>query len=109
MTIDKFDRYYSPPTVPVQTTTMTEDVAPGRLKLTTPFRVCTDMYTDCPSEPVEPKFHYGGSFLLNAVQALQQQDNAAGGPHDELHQYLQAGVESTTDVIGWWGVSPRFI
>ena len=64
-----------------------------------------DIYTDDPSVS-EPSFHYGGTFLLKAVQALQQQDNAAGGPCDELRQYFNAGVETTRDVIGWWGVSP---
>ena len=54
----------------------------------------------------EPSFHYGGSYLLNAIQAIQEQDNAAGGPWDELRQYLKAGAEQTTDIIGWWGVSP---
>ena len=49
----------------------------------------------------EPSFHYGGSYLLNAIQAIQEQDNAAGGPQDELRQYLKAGAEQTTDIIGW--------
>jgi hypothetical protein len=56
----------------------------------------------------EPSFNYGGSFLLSAVHAIQQQDNAAGGPRDELRQYLKAGAEATTDIIGWWGVSLKF-
>jgi hypothetical protein len=55
---------------------------------------------------LEPPYHYGGSFLLNVIQAIQQQDNATGGPQDELRQYLKAGAEPTTDIIGWWGVSP---
>ena len=61
---------------------------------------------DDPASTTEPSFQYGGSFLLNAVCAIQKQDNAAGGPHDELQLYLKAGAETTTDVVGWWGVSP---
>jgi hypothetical protein len=51
----------------------------------------------------KPSFQYGGSFLINAVQALQQQDNTAGGPRDKLYQYLKTGVETMEDAIGWWG------
>jgi hypothetical protein len=53
----------------------------------------------------EPSFHYGGSFLLNTVQASQEQSHVAGGPHDELWQYLNNGAEWTKDIVGWWGVS----
>ena len=53
----------------------------------------------------EPSFHYGGSFLLNAVQAIQEQSYVAGGPRDELWQYLTNGAEQTWDIVGWWGVS----
>ena len=49
--------------------------------------------------------HYGGSFLLNAVQAIQQKDDTFEGPHDELQQYLKARPEYTQDIIVWWGVS----
>jgi hypothetical protein len=42
---------------------------------------------------------------MNAVQAIQQQANTAVGPRDELKHYLKSGAESTTDIIGWWGVS----
>ena len=56
--------------------------------------------------PVSKPFQYGGSFLRSAVQAVQQQDGAIEGPREELQLYLKSGAESTTDVIGWWGVSP---
>jgi hypothetical protein len=56
----------------------------------------------------EPSLNYGRSFLLSTIQALQQQDQAAEGPREELQQYLKTGTESTTDIIGWWGVSPMF-
>lgn len=71
-----------------------------------PLIFCTNVYAiaDGPSTP-EPSFNYGGSFLLSAVHAIQQQDNAAGGPCDELQQYLKAGAEAMADIIGWWGVS----
>lgn len=59
-----------------------------------------------PAPTLRPSFQYGGSFLLNAVQVIQEQDNAAGRPHDELQMYLKAGAKTTTDIVGWWGVSP---
>ena len=43
---------------------------------------------------------------MSAVQAIQQQADTTEGPRDELKQYFKSGVESTTDIIGWWGVSP---
>ena len=58
---------------------------------------------------LRPQFHYGGSFLHTAVQAIQQQDGAAEGPHDELQLYLKSRVESTKDIIGWWGVSTAYL
>jgi hypothetical protein len=51
---------------------------------------------------------YGGSFLLEAVQSFQQEQKAAGSPRDELKLYLESGVESTEDVITWWGVHLTF-
>jgi hypothetical protein len=62
------------------------------------------MFTDgAPAS--RPPFHYGGSFLCKAVQAIQQQDGASEGPCDELHLYLKSGAEFMANVIGWWGVS----
>jgi hypothetical protein len=80
------------------------DVAPGMLYLTS--RCCADIYADRPMSKPSP--FYGGSYLLSTVQAVQQREQEAGGPHDELQQYLKAGVESTKDIIAWWGVSPTF-
>lgn len=57
--------------------------------------------------PISSTPRYGSSFLLEAVQSFQQEEKAAGSPHDELKLYLKSGVESTDDVIAWWGV--RFI
>jgi hypothetical protein len=65
------------------------------------------VYSDSP-QLLEPSPNYGGSFLLNTIQALQQQDQAAEGPREELRQYLKSGTEPTTDVIGWWGVRVFF-
>jgi len=47
---------------------------------------------------------YGSSFLLEAVQSFQQEEQAARSPHSELKLYLESGVESAGDVIAWWGV-----
>jgi hypothetical protein len=57
---------------------------------------------------LKPSPNYGGSYLFNTVQALQQEDQAAGGPRDELRQYLKSGVEIVLDIVGWWGVSLTF-
>jgi hypothetical protein len=81
---------------------MTADTAQGMLCPN--FVFGADAYTDGPSVS-QPPFHYGGSFLMNAVQAIQQQANSIVGPRDELKQYLESGAESTTDIISWWGVS----
>ena len=63
-------------------------------------------FTDGPSAS-QPSLHYGGSYLMNAIQAIQiqQQADTADGSHDELQKYLKSGAESTTDIVGWWGVS----
>jgi hypothetical protein len=36
--------------------------------------------------------------------AFQQEAKAARSPHDELHMFLESGIEQTTDVIQWWGM-----
>ena len=59
---------------------------------------CTDLNTL--ASTLEPSFHYGGSFLLNTVQAIQEQSYVAGGPCDELWQYLANGAEQTRDIVG---------
>jgi hypothetical protein len=94
--------------MPAQTMTTAEDAAPG---MSGPLACIfsADIYADVCSAPTRPTFHYGGSYLLNAVQAIQKQDVTAEGPRDELQQYLKSGVESTTDVVGWWGVSPIYL
>ena len=70
-------------------------------------RVLTaNTFTDGPSL-LQPPLHYGGSYLMNAVQVIQIQQPAdtSNGPQDELQKYLKSGAESTTDIVGWWGVS----
>jgi hypothetical protein len=94
--------------MPTQTMITAEDAAPGMSGLLTCI-LCADIYADVCSAPTRPTFHYRGSYLLKAVQAIQKQDVATEGPHDELQQYLKSGAESTTDVIGWWGVSPIYL
>ena len=61
-------------------------------------------FTDGPSAS-QPSLHYSGSYLMNAVQAIQiqQQADTADGPRDELHKYLKSGAETTADIVGWWG------
>ena len=55
-----------------------------------------------------PAHRYGGSFLFEAIQSLQQEEKATGSPCDELKMYLESGIEQTLDVIGYWGVG-RFV
>ena len=81
----------------------TEETASGMFKLHTSLASHTDIYALASTS--EPSFHYGGSFLLNAVQAIQEQSYVAGGPRDELQQYLNNGAEQMRDIVGWWGVS----
>jgi len=50
-------------------------------------------------------YGYGGPYLLKAVQSFREEEKAANEPHDELTMYLDSGIEPTTDVIEWWGVS----
>ena len=52
-----------------------------------------------------PTHHYGGSFLFEVVQSLQQEEKAAGSPRDELKMYLESRVEPASNVILYWGVS----
>lgn len=56
-----------------------------------------------PSGPTP--YRYGGSFLFDAVQSLRQEEKAIGNPRDELRMYLESGVEETSDVVEYWGVS----
>ncbi|KAM6491794.1 hypothetical protein JOM56_012834 [Amanita muscaria] len=82
--LDKvFDNYYIPPK---------ELPAP------------TEIATTQASTSQVTAFRYGGSFLLEAVQSLQQEEKAAGSPRDELKQYLESGAEPTDNVVAWWGV-----
>jgi len=53
---------------------------------------------------VAPASQYGSSFLLEAVQSFQQEKNVTANPRDELKLYLKSDVESTDNVITWWGV-----
>jgi hypothetical protein len=87
----------------VQTTPTAEDV-PG---MSGPQIVLMANTPTDSSSTLQPSLHYGGSYLMNAVQAIQIQQQAvtADGPCDELQKYLKSGAEPTTDVVGWWGVS----
>ena len=60
------------------------------------------LQTEAPSQPTH---QYGGSYLVQAVQSLQQENLAESSPRDKLARYLKSGPESAPDVIGWWGVS----
>lgn len=57
----------------------------------------------------EPLFQYGGTYLCNAVQSFQQEDTVSRNPCDELHQYLQSDLETTTDILRWWGGKSIFV
>ena len=87
----------------MQSPETTEETPAGMFLLHTSLVSRTD--TNTLASTSEPSFHYGRSFLLNAVQAIQEQSYVAGGPRDELRQYLTNGAEQTRDIVGWWGVS----
>ena len=54
---------------------------------------------DAPDSMLEPSFQYGGSFLLDAVQAIQKQDNTTGGAYDKLQQYLNSQWSAITSIV----------
>ena len=70
----------------------------------------TNTFTDGPFT-LQPSLHYGGSYLMHAVQAIQiqQQADTADGPHDKLQKYLKSRAEPTTDIVHWWGVSLSYL
>jgi hypothetical protein len=51
-----------------------------------------------------PSNRYGGSFLFEAVQSLQQAEKAVGNPRNKLKMYLESGIESPMTAIQYWGV-----
>ncbi|KAJ6454163.1 hypothetical protein C8R45DRAFT_1192136 [Mycena sanguinolenta] len=57
-----------------------------------------------PTTEPAPLRRYGSSYLLDAVNSLQQDDWAKADPRDELKGYLSAPVEKTDNVLFWWGV-----
>jgi hypothetical protein len=83
---DVFDDYYVPPQAPSATSTAPASVAAA-----------------------VPLARYGSSFLLEAVQSFQSQEKTAVNPRDELKRYLNSPVESTDDVIAWWGVRVHYL
>ncbi|KAJ7237609.1 hypothetical protein C8J57DRAFT_1246894 [Mycena rebaudengoi] len=57
-------------------------------------------------QPVEPALHrYGSSYLMDAVNSLQQGDLAQANPRAERDGYISAPVEQVKDVVHWWGSS----
>lgn len=47
---------------------------------------------------------YGSSYLIDAINSLQQDEWARADPRDELKGYLSAPPEKTDQVLQWWGV-----
>jgi hypothetical protein len=80
-----FDEYYVPPQAPSSSTTTRPQPSAAA--------------------PGAPLARYGSSFLLEAVQSFQHKEKSTVNPRDELKQYLGSVVESTDDVVAWWGVS----
>ena len=52
---------------------------------------------------------YGSSFLLDAVNASQQEARARAEPRDELKAYLSTPLEKTDNILHYWGVSDVFV
>jgi hypothetical protein len=63
-----------------------------------------------PSTTVEPSplHRYGSSFLLDAVKSARKDEQVTVQPRDELKQYLAAPLETTENILHWWGVSHIF-
>lgn len=52
---------------------------------------------------------YGHSWMLRAVEARAAADRLKAGTRNELDMYLEAELQETEDIVGWWGVSILFI
>lgn len=57
----------------------------------------------------EPHGTYGYSFMRRAVGGRTAADRSKAGAQDELKSYLKALLVTTSDVVGWWGVSSSFL
>ena len=68
----------------------------------------TDSVQTAASEAT-PIRRYGSSYLMDAVNSLQQDDWARVDPREELKGYLAAPVEKTDNVLHRWGVRDFFI
>ena len=51
---------------------------------------------------------YGQAWVLQAIQTQRVQEQASGDTQAELCAYLDSKLESTDDVVHWWGVSMQF-
>ena len=47
--------------------------------------------------------------MLHAVEEWLAADCLKAGTCDELKPYLDADLEVTSDIVGWWGVSTPFL
>jgi hypothetical protein len=48
--------------------------------------------------------------MLSAIEDRTAADCSKAGMRDELESYLEARLEKTGDVVGWWGVRiPPFL
>jgi len=52
---------------------------------------------------------YGISWMRRTVEERTVADCSKAGTRDKLKSYLDANLEETEDVVGWWGVSFLFL
>ena len=52
---------------------------------------------------------YGRTWMLAAVKKRQESDRAQLSPRAELQTYLNDPLQSTSDVVRWWGVRFWFL
>jgi hypothetical protein len=52
---------------------------------------------------------YGYTWMLRTVEEWSAANCLKAGTCDELESYLDADLEATSDVVGWWGVSTPFL
>ncbi|KAJ8516961.1 hypothetical protein ONZ45_g5791 [Pleurotus djamor] len=55
------------------------------------------------ASPAPAKVQYGYSFIQEQLKARQESDRAKATPRDELKAYLRSPLETTPDVLLWWG------
>ena len=57
----------------------------------------------------KPVATYGYLWMLSAIGERKATDCSKVSARNELKSYLEAPLDSTSDVVAWWGVSTSFL